>query len=246
MRLAAEATLEDIYSATDEWRLPVEPLGMRIPISRFLVEGGYGYGSLQEGSLAGKILNLTWKKEGKTYHYGLDDSTLYNAGYPLQRIIDMGRSNALNMDLGTIESVTVLAVESSTPNVYYKEEKIDNIDMPPDANDLVFLNERAASLFGLPREGILVAASASASEGKKAEDAWSKRFIEDTVPGGLKTLRVLALKSNLPDLLSTAQEESYVLVLATLKGYLVNIYCSQQVESALREKVESLEHCYLL
>jgi hypothetical protein len=246
MRLTSEATLEDIYSTTDEWRLPVEPLSRRIPVVRFLLEGGYGYGSLTEGSLSSKILNITWSRNGKSYHYGLDKSTLYNAGYPLQRILPSGKSRILGTEMGEIECLTLLANQASTPVVHFEERDVEAIDVPADATDLVFLNEKAASLLGLSRSGLLVASPQGVASGGAAPEVWEKRHIEDALPGGLETTRVLAVKSSLPELLTTAGPESYGLVLATLKGFVVNLYCPEKTAVAVREKVGSLEHCYLL
>jgi hypothetical protein len=75
---------------------------------------------------------------------------------------------------------------------------------------------------------------------------WEKRHIEDALPDGLQTTRVLAVKSSLPELLSAAGPESYALVLATLKGFVVNLYGPEQTAGAVKEKVDSLKHCYVL
>jgi hypothetical protein len=246
IRLTQEATLEDIHNATDEWRLPVEPLSKRIAIADFLLAGGYGYGSFTEGSLASKILNLSWMKGGRSYHYGLPDSTLYNAGYPLQRIVDMGRSRLLDMELGRIESLTLLAVRTSIPRLFFDKQKVEEIAIPADAREAVFLNEKAASLLGLHGAGLLTASSGSTAGGEDAGDAWQKRFIEDSLPRGLSTTRVLTVNSNVEGLVDAAGMESYVIALATPKGFVVNIYCTSEIRETLSQKVESLKHCYLL
>ena len=246
IRLDSEATLEDIYSATDEWRLPVEPLSKRTAIADFLTQGGYGYGSLTEGSLASKILNLTWSKGGKSYQYGLPDATLYNAGYPLQRIVELGRSRILDMELGRIESLTLLAVEVSSPEFAFQKQEAHQIAVPSDANDAVFLNERTAALLGLDGAGLLTSFSHRKSTSGQTPEAWEKRFIEDALPRGLVATRVLTIRSNLTEMMDAAGPESYAVVLATLKGLVANIYCSSQTKGSLDQKVGSLKHCYLL
>ena len=246
IRLDSEATLEDIYSATDEWRLPVEPLSKRMTIVDFLEQGGYGYGSLTEGSLASKILSFTWSKDGKSYSYGLPDATLYNAGYPLQRIVELGKSRILDMELGRMESLTLLAVEARAPGVAYQEQELSGIQVPPDAMDAVFLNERAAGLLGLGRAGLLTSMSHKRPEGGPAEKAWEKRFAEDALPRGLVPTRALVTGSSLTELMDSAGPEAYAVVLATLKGLVANIYCTPEAKGPLDQKVESLKHCYLL
>ena len=246
MRLASGATLEDIHGATDNWRLPVEPLSRRIPIARFLLEGGYGYGSLTEGSLASKILNISWSRDGKSYHYGLEKSTLYNAGYTLQRIIDMGTSRLLGMELGEIESLTLLVGQVSTPTVQFRGMEAEQIVIPPDATDAVFLNEKSASVVGLNQAGLLIVSAQGGSSDGAAGQAWEMRYLEDALPEGLEKTRLLAVKSDLPALLEAAGSESYVVVLGTLKGFVANIYCPKQTKNAVEEKAESLKHCYLL
>jgi hypothetical protein len=246
MRLNSEATLEDIYTTTDEWRLPVEPLSKRMTIADFLLQGGYGYGSLTEGSLASKILNLDWTKENRPYHYGLPGTTLYNAGYPLQRIVDMGKSRVLDTELGTIDSLTLLAVPAPARSLSFKKQDVQQMEIPADATDAVYVNEKAASLFGLDSAGSLIASSVAAPGGGDMGDVWQKRFAEDVLPPGLTISRILTVKSNLMELMEAAGTESYVIVLATMKGFAANIYCSEQARGALSKKVEALKNCYLL
>ena len=246
IRLDSEATLEDIHGITDELRLPVEPLSKRMTIADFLVQGGYGYGSLGEGSLASKILNFTWSKDGKSYSYGLPDATLYNAGYPLQRIVELGKSRILDMELGRIESLTLFAVEASAPAVAFQEQELDRIEVPPDAIDAVFFNERAAGLLGLGKAGLLTSVSHGGSKKGSAEKAWEKRYVEDSLPRGLVATRALVAGSRLAELVDSGGPEAYAVVLATLKGFVANIYCSPQAKGPLKQKMESLKHCYLL
>jgi len=243
IRLTSSATLDDIYRQTDEWRLPVEPLSRLTPIIRFLNEGGYGYGSLTEGSLASKIFRLSWIVDGKSYGYGLDNSTLYNAGYPLQRIVDMGESTLLEMDFGQIVSVTFLAVEPSTLSFRYVGQDIEAISIPAGATNALFVNEKAASLFGLPKAGLLATFEVG-GEGEDARDAWGKRFVEDSLPSDLQALRMLTVKSNLKHLADIAGDDSHLLILACLKGFVANIYCTAQVKAKVNEAIGSMKHCY--
>ncbi len=246
MRLTKEATLEDIYSETDVLRLPVEPLSRKKTIVEFLREGGYGYGSLVEGSLASKILNLSWTSQGKHYTYGLENSTLYNAGYPLQRIVEMGRSGLLGMDFGQIDSFTCLAVEGSSPTAWYSDVEVGALAIPEPATNAIFLNGKAAALLGLPGKGLLVTLKTGRGPGEKVTGIWEKRFVEDLLPAGLATLRVLTVKSNLERLLGAAGDQGYCAAVATMKGFLVNAYCPAAVKDALSREVGSLGHSYIL
>lgn len=243
--LDSSASLGDIYNETD-LRLPVEPLSTSKPVVEFLHDGGYGYGSLVEGSLASKIHKFSWERRGRLYEYGLEGSTLYNAGYPLQRIVDMGRSQLLEMDFGQIVSATFLAVKPPSPVVRYMEQDIEQFSVPAGATNAVFVNEKTASLLGLAQRGLVVTFEQDSSVGKDAKEAWEKRFLEDSLPEGLEALRILTVKSNLKSLMDAAGADSYSLVLACLKGLVVNFYCSAQVRAKIDEVIGSLKHCYVL
>ncbi|MFQ5907102.1 MAG: hypothetical protein ACE5JA_11105 [bacterium] len=244
MRLGPGATLGDIYGLTDKMRLPVEPMSRLTTIVNFLSEGGYGYGSLTEGCLASKIFKLSWVRGGKSYEYGLESSTLYNAGYPLQRIVDMGRSTLLGIDFGRITSVSFLGAEPSSPTFRYIDQDLEAVSVPAGATNAIFVNEKAASLFGLKRRGLL-ATFETGGEGEEVDEAWERRFIEDSLPAGLETVRILTVKSNLKSLVDISGDDSYFLTLACLKGFVVNLYCSARVRTMVNEAVGSLKHCYL-
>jgi hypothetical protein len=246
MRLSKEATLEDIYGETESLRLPVEPLSRKKTIVKFLREGGYGYGSLTEGELGSKILNLSWTSKGKSYTYGLENSTLYNAGYPLQRIVQMGRSDLLGMDFGQIEYVTFLTAEASSPAAWYSKADAGALQIPESATNAMFLNGKASSILGLPQKGLLVTLRGGRGPGEKVTGVWEKRFIEDSLPAGLEPLRILTVKSNLERLMDAAGGESYCAALATLKGFVLNLYCPANVKEAVSREVESLKYSYIL
>lgn len=244
--LDSSANLEDIYKETDDLRLPVEPMSISKPIVKFLRDGGYGYGSLTEGSLASKIYKFSWECRGRLYQYGLEGSTLYNAGYPLQRIVDMGESRLLQMDFGQIVSATFLAVESSSPVVRYTRQDVEEFSVPADATNAMFVNEQVAALLGLTGEGLVATFDRGGGTGEDAEKAWKKRFLEDSLPEGLETLRILTVRSNLRSLMDAAGADSYFLALASLKGFVVYIYCLAQARTKIDEVIGSLRHCYLL
>ena len=244
--LDSSANLKDLYKETDDLRLPVEPMSISKPIVEFLREGGYGYGSLTEGGLASKIYKFSWECKGRLYQYGLEESTLYNAGYPLQRIVDMGKSRLLQMDFGQILSATFLAVEDSRPEVRYIKQDIEEFSVPAGATNAMFVNEKVASLLGLAGSGLVATFDQGGGSGEDAKKAWEKRFLEDSLPEGLETLRILTVKSNLKSLMDAAGADSYFLTLASLKGFVVNIYCPAQTRAKIDEAVGSLKHCYLL
>lgn len=245
IRLDSSASLGDIYKETD-LRLPVEPMSRSKPIVKFLHDGGYGYGSLTEGSLASKIYKFSWERKGRLYQYGLEGSTLYNAGYPLQRIVDMGKSELLQMDFGQIVSATFLAVKDSSPVVRYIKQDIEEFSVPAGAANAMFVNEKVASLLGLAGSGLVATFDRGRGTGEDAKMAWEKRFLEDSLPEDLETLRILTVKSNLKSLMDTAGVDSHFLTLASLKGFVVNIYCPAQARTKIDEAVGSLKHCYLL
>ncbi|TET47547.1 hypothetical protein E3J62_01095 [candidate division TA06 bacterium] len=246
IRLDSSANLEDIYKETDRLRLPVEPTSRSKPIVKFLHEGGYGYGSLTEGSLASKIFKLSWESGGRSYEYGLEGSTLYNAGYPLQRIVDMGKSRILQMDFGQIVSATFLAVDSSSPVVRYIKQDVEEFSVPGGATNAMFVDEKVASLLGLTGRGLLATFDQGRSVGEDAKEAWERRFFEDSLPRDLEKCRILTVKSNIKALMDVAGADSYFLTLASLKGFVINIYCSPRIRIKIDEAVASLKHCYLL
>jgi hypothetical protein len=156
LKLSGDVTLHDIYARFPEYELPVEPLGSRKPLSEFISSGGFGYGSLREGPFNSKIFRIKWKRPKYSFSYGLKNSTLYAAGYPLHRITAALPHELYNKSLGEIQEVVIPVRDKEEVKVDYEPKESADFHVPPMARDVLFVNDRAASVVGLPGQGKVV------------------------------------------------------------------------------------------
>jgi hypothetical protein len=75
------------------------------------------------------------------------------------------------------------------------------------------------------------------------EDIWGKRFVEDALPEGLTIIRLLTVKSNLVPISALAErgKARVFLVLATMKGYLVELAFPREGLTAFAGELSKLE-----
>jgi len=239
LKISGDASLSDIYSRFPDYELFIEPLSSKKPLKEFISSGGFGYGSLREGPFNSKIFRIKWKRPKYSFRYGLTDSTLYAAGYPLHRLVSALPHKLYNKSLGDIQEIVIPVRPKREFKVVYKPEEIFNFNVPSMAHDVIFVNNKAASLVGLPGQGtVVVYPSSVASElaGVDVEGFIQKRFIEDNL-GESKVLRVLTQKSGatrLYELAEAATSDNLFLALSVNIGLLVMI-AGEGIEEKLPE-----------
>lgn len=223
LKLSGDVSLSDIYSKFPEKELFVEPLNFRKPLSEFISSGGFGYGSLREGPFNSKIFRIKWKRPKYSFHYGLKDSTLYAAGYPLQRMTAALPHELYNKSLGEIQEVLIPIRDREEARVIYEPRGDVDLHVPPMSRDVLFVNDKAASIVGLPGQGVVVTYppdAVSGSEGGDAGEFLQKRFIEDNL-NGTQVTRVLTQKSGAAKLHELAGQDNIFFALAVNIGLLV-------------------------
>ena len=117
LRLSGDVSLSDVYASFPDHELFVEPLSSKMPISEFISRGGFGYGALREGPLNSKIFRIKWKRPKYSFGYGLKNSALYAAGYPLQRMVAVLPHELYNKSLGEIQEIVVPVREEREVNL---------------------------------------------------------------------------------------------------------------------------------
>jgi hypothetical protein len=163
LKLSGDVSLSDIYSKFPDCELFVEPLSSKKPLSEFIASGGFGYGSLREGPLNSKIFKIKWKRPKYSFSYGLMNSTLYGAGYPLHRMVSALPHELYNRSLGEIQEIVIPVRDKEEVKVVYEPKEEANFHVPPMARDVLFVNDKAASIVGLPSQGKVVTYSADAT-----------------------------------------------------------------------------------
>ena len=225
LKLSGDVSLSDIYSRFPDCELSVEPLSAKKPLSDFISAGGFGYGSLREGPFNSKIFKIKWKRPKYSFSYGLPDSTLNAAGYPLHRITAALPHELYNKSLGEIQEILIPVRDRKEAKVTFKPADSPDFQVPSMARDVLFVNDKAASLIGLPGQGTVAVYPHDApieSDGVDAGDFMQKRFIEDNL-NGTQVLRLLTQKSSAAKLYELAGEDNLFLALHINIGLLVMV-----------------------
>ena len=223
LRLSADVSLHDVRSRFPEYGLYVEPLSSKKPLSEFISSGGFGYGSLWEGPFNSKIFKIKWKRPKYSFSYGLEDSTLYAAGYPLHRITAALPHKLYSKSLGDIQEVIIPVADKEEAKVIYEPKDGFDFSVPPMARNVVFVNDKAASIVGLPGQGTVVMYKPDAapeSDGGDAGEFLQKRYIEDNLNGD-PVSRVLTQKSGAAKLYEMAGADNLFFALSINIGLLV-------------------------
>lgn len=198
VRVAGGVTLAELYEAAPSRELHVEPLSARQPLSRFLAEGGLGFGSRKNGTFAGQLLqvrNTYSDQAGEVkFSYGLGKMPLYNVGYPLQRIMEGPSSDLVKGEFGEASEMILRTRERT--GVAIEHSAADAPDLPPadGADNVFFVNAAAGHAMGLAGAGV-VKARANGAGADEGTSAWSKRFVLDGLPDGHEKLLVLTQPS---------------------------------------------------
>ncbi len=239
LKISGDASLSDIYSKFPDYGLYIEPLSSKMPLRDFVSRGGFGYGTLREGPFNSKIFRIKWKRPKYSFKYGLMDSTLYAAGYPLHRMTSALPHKLYNKSLGEIQEIVIPVRPKEEFRAIYKPEDSFSFNVPSMARDVIFVNTKAASLVGLPGQGtVIVYPPAVTSElvGVNAEGFIQKRFIEDNL-GESKVLWVLTQKSGaakLYELAGAVASDNLFFALSVNIGLLVMV-TGEGIEEKLAE-----------
>jgi hypothetical protein len=225
LKLSGDVSLSDIYSKFPEKELFVEPLSSQKPLSEFISSGGFGYGALREGPLNSKIFRIKWRRPKYSFSYGLTDSTLYAAGYPLHRMASALPHKLYNKSLGEIRELVIPVRDKENVKVVYEPGESPDFHVAPMTRNVLFVNDKAASLVGLPGQGTVAMYPPDAptdSEGGDAGEFLQKRFIEDHLNGD-QPLRVLTQKSGAVKLFELAGADGIFFALSINIGLLVMV-----------------------
>ncbi len=225
LKLSGDVSLADIYSRFPEKELLVEPLSSQKPLSEFISSGGFGYGALREGPLNSKIFRIKWQRPKYSFKYGLMDSTLYAAGYPLHRMASALPHELYNRSLGEIREVVIPIRDREDVKVVYEPKESADFHIAPMTRNVLFVNDKAASLVGLPGQGTVTMYPSDVPTGPDGEDAGEflqKRFIEDNLNGD-QVSRVLTQKSSAAKLCELAGADNLFFALSINIGLLVMV-----------------------
>ena len=224
LKLSGDVSLSDVYASFPDHELFVEPLSSKMPIGEFISSGGFGYGALREGPFNSKIFRIKWKRPKYSFKYGLMDSTLYSAGYPLHRMAAALPHELYNKSLGEIKEIVVPVREKSEVKAVYEPKGEANFNVPAMASNVLFANDKAASILGLPGKGTVVTYPQNAtceSEGSDAGEFLQRRFIEDSLTDEDRVLRILTQKSSAAKIYEMTGEDNLFFALSISIGLLV-------------------------
>jgi hypothetical protein len=222
LKLSGDVSLADIYSRFPEKELFVEPLSSQKPLSEFVSSGGFGYGALREGPLNSRIFRMKWQRPKYSFRYGLTNSTLYAAGYPLHRITAALPNEFYNRSLGEISELIIPVRDREDVNVVYEPKENVDFHVASMSRDVLFVNDKAASLVGLPGQGTVTTYPPEVppeSDGEDAGDFLDKRFIGDDSNWD-QTLRILTQKSGAAKLYELAGPDNLFFALSVNIGLL--------------------------
>ncbi len=225
IRIKGGTTLEDIYREIEGHELFVEPLSAKQAISDFILGGGLGFNSLNEGTFGSKVFGLKVSSPVKSFEYGVDYMTLYNMGFPLHRIIEGSPHRIYNRKFGKIIQVTVPIRLREEIEARYIAKAVDEIFTPKTATNLLFLNDFGARLIGLDSPGwIATYPKDFPGEGKLKNEIWEKRFLLDRLPKDHGILSVFTLRSGLGVIFRSFEGvEGLFLALVTKKGVFIKM-----------------------
>ena len=234
VRMDAGMTLAELYSQIGAYRLPVEPLSREQPLGEFLLEGGFGYNALREGPLASKLYRVKASGSEGSFEYGLEHSTLYNAGYPLHRILCAGADGLTGVRFEKIEEITVPVVPEEKSFVVWENMEGGDLRVPPEATNALFINEFGAGLMGLEGRGMLTTYPlVPEREGVSRDDAWEQRFLQDQLPEAHRTSKFLTMKSG--------SVQAFEIFAESCEGLFLALFCNIGVLLVLSGERVSLE-----
>lgn len=248
LKLSGDVSLSDIYSKFPDCELFVEPLNSKKPLSEFISSGGFGYGSLREGPLNSKIFRIRWKRPKYSFKYGLMNSTLYAAGYPLHRMVAALPHELYSKSLGEIQEIVVPVRDREEVKAVYEPKEDADFQVPSMARNVLFANDKAASVVGLPGQGTVVTYSPDAtpeSGGGDAGEFLQKRFIEDNLNGD-QVLRILTQKSGAAKLCELAGADNLFFALSINIGLLVMVSGESEHLANIKEQLAEMPLTYSL
>jgi len=227
VELNGNASFQEVNAELGEYCLPVEPLSAKKTISRFIKEGGIGYNSLREGTLGSKIFQMSSSFDEIRFTYGSKYKTLYNAGYPLHRIMEGPLySKNLAKRFGQIEKVILPVMKNKDVEVSFHNIPLDQLHIPDHASNVFFINNFCAEIMGLEGEGIVTFYRNETNVKRKLEKkAWRNRFLEDRISADHNTMKFLIMKSRLDEIYDIFNEnvEGLFFALCVHNGVLVLI-----------------------
>ena len=161
VRVAGSVTLSELYEAVPSRELYVEPLSAQEPLSAFLAEGGVGFGSLRNGTFAGQLLrvgNTFANEDGEVkFSYGLGKAPLYNAGYPLQRIMEGPTSDLVKGEFGEASEMVLRTRARAGVAIEHSPSDAPELPRADGAENVFFVNAAAARAIGLSGAGVVKA-----------------------------------------------------------------------------------------
>ncbi len=204
VRVSGDVTLAELYEAKPvverDLELYVEPLSASQKFADFLAEGGVGYGSLGYGTFGGQLCRLKGSYGRLKFTYGLGTAPLYNTGYPLQRIIEGPRSDLLKQRFGEASEMVVRVRRRTGRALEHSPAETPELPNASAAENVFFVNATAAGVMGLPGAGVVRIRRADGARAVKPDEAWSKRFVLDSLPRGHEKLLVLTRPSGAREL----------------------------------------------
>jgi hypothetical protein len=252
-RIPGSATLEEISRVADGAQLPVEPFSKTQPIADFILEGGTGYYSLVNGSLAEHVYEIRASYNGESFTYGLPFSTLYATGYPLARIIEGSRGNTLIRHFDKIDYISLPLSEKRDTVLLWKRSAYASFEPPPFSLNALYLNRSAAKLFGLKDDGfcvVLPKGTEQVADGWELleHSIWENRFFMDTLTD-TAPMSIFTQKSTSLDIYATLGEmklSGLFVAVFTKKGILIKITGSAQQLDQLWERIRDQDYTYKL
>lgn len=234
VRMDAGMSPGELYDQLGPYRLPVEPLSRKRPLSEFLLEGGFGYHALREGPLTSKLYRVNASGSGDPFEYGLTYSTLYNAGYPLHRILGAGAEGLTGVRFEKVEEIIVPVVPVEKSFVAWENMEAADLLLPPDATNALFVNEFGAGLMGLEGSGMLTTYPLLPErEGTSQDEAWERRFVQDQLPDAHRTSKLLTTKSG--------AVKAFEIFAESCEGLFLALFCNIGILLVLSGEAAGLE-----
>jgi len=229
IKVKSTVSLSEIYDKFPDKQMFVEPLSTHQSVGDFLKEGGFGWGSLRDGSLGAKIYKLRANSGMGEFEYGTGYFPLYNVGYPLHRQM-VGPHNSNNFGkIGEIKEITFPLRKKERVNIIYKLGTISEVKIPDCALSSIYLNKGAAKLFGLSDRGLLSVFPPYIPLSEETKnDLWKNRFFEDKIKGKLQ--KFFTVNSNLEKIEGMMGKNDIFAVLFTQLGPVVIVSTEKNIE----------------
>ncbi|MBU4037355.1 MAG: hypothetical protein KKA35_13090 [Proteobacteria bacterium] len=247
VELNGDATISDVNAELGEYCLPAEPLSAKKTISRFVKEGGIGYNSLRNGTLGSSIFQLSSTFSGTKFTYGSKYKTLYNAGYPLHRIIEAPSFfKEMTQKFDQIENIVLPVRKNKAVELTFNNGQLDQFNQnhtPDHASNIIFINDFGAKLMGLEGEGVVTTyLRYNQTNGEIKKGIWEKRFLEDMIPDDHNTIKFLTMNSRVTEIYKVFNENSKGLFFALRvhKGILVLMSGEKRQLDTIGESIRSI------